>query len=75
MKNIGFSHAETEQILDILVAILNLGNIQFEEGKKGGGAIIKDESSEFVKIFEKHSGIKDMASKLLLFKVQDMMGE
>lgn len=32
MKNIGFSIVEIEQILDIIVAILNLGNIEFEEG-------------------------------------------
>ena len=33
MANIGFSASEIEQVEQILVAILNLGNIEFTEGK------------------------------------------
>ena len=69
MKNIGFSHADVEHILDVMVAILNLGNIKFEEGGKGGCAILKEGCEEFVKNFEKYAGIKDEAEKLLLTKV------
>ena len=31
MKNIGFTDSEIKQVIDVVVAILNLGNVRFEE--------------------------------------------
>ena len=36
MKNIGFSQSEIDQVLDVIVAILLIGNLQFEKFSKPG---------------------------------------
>lgn len=39
MSNIGFSNPEIEEVQQILVAIINMGNIQFLDGKQGSSSL------------------------------------
>jgi len=36
MKNIGFTQSEIDQVLDVIVAILLIGNLEFEKFSKPG---------------------------------------
>ena len=36
MKNVGFNEKEISSVIDIVVAILNLGNVVFKEDHKPG---------------------------------------
>ena len=54
MQNVGFNEEEIGQIIDVLVGILNLGNIEFDEvHKKGVGPCsqLSEKSLQFAKNF------------------------
>ena len=54
MQNVGFNEEEIDQIIDVLVGILNLGNIEFDEvHKKGVGPCsqLSAKSLQFAKSF------------------------
>jgi myosin heavy subunit len=60
MKTVGFSEQEIDEIQSVLVAILNLGNVKFDDAK-GGECKLLDDTSDFSAKFGNYLGIKDAA--------------
>ena len=80
MKNVGFTQQEISQILDIIVAILNLGNVDFVEGSVPGVgtcARIDPQTMHYATEFGKYMGLGDVGDveSLLTVKEQKMMNE
>lgn len=80
MQNINFSPELIEQAVNIVVAILNLGNITFEDrhqAGKGSCAAIKEESAEYVEQARELLGLEDQEQvrQLLCTKSQTMLDE
>jgi hypothetical protein len=80
MQNVGFNEEEIDQIIDVLVGVLNLGNIEFDEvHKKGVGPCsqLSAKSLQFAKNFGQYTGLKgpDEVEQLLTVKTKDMFGE
>ena len=46
MRNVGFTEEEINQIIDFIVAILNLGNVDFMETQKSGAGTCATISKE-----------------------------
>jgi myosin heavy subunit len=62
MKVLGFSNDEYNEIIDIVVAILNLGNIEFEEIYEegvGDRAQVTDDTYEYLEKAAKHFKVED----------------
>lgn len=80
MRNVGFTEAEISQVLDVIVAILNLGNVNFVEGSVpgvGNCARIDPQTLHFAKEAGKYMGLADIkdVENLLTVKEQQMMNE
>jgi len=74
MKNIGFQEKEISCVIDIVVAILNLGNVIFKEDHKPGVgpcAKITDETKRFAEEFGKLVGLNnnELVENLLTMKI------
>lgn len=62
MKVLGFSDDEYNEIIDIVVAILNLGNIEFEEIYEegvGDRAQVTNDTYEYLEKAAKHFNVED----------------
>jgi myosin heavy subunit len=62
MKVLGFTNDEYNEIIDLVVGILNLGNIQFGEeyiGGKGDHSFITSDSEKYLHEVSKLFGIED----------------
>lgn len=74
MKNIGFSNEEIDSVLDIVVAILLLGNLTFQKYSKPGVgdiSVISGETQYLVKDISKYLRIEpDALVRSLTTKVQ-----
>lgn len=57
MKTVGFNEKEIDEIQQILVAILNLGNVGFADANKGECKLDED-TAEFSSKFGNYIGIK-----------------
>jgi myosin heavy subunit len=60
MKTVGFSEQEIDEIQSVLVAILNLGNVKFDNATKGE-CKLDEGTSDFSAKFGNYLGIKDAA--------------
>lgn len=58
MKTVGFSEKEIDEMQQILVALLNLGNVEFADGNKGE-CKLDEETLEFTSKFGNYIGLKD----------------
>lgn len=75
MKTVGFSDLEIDQVQQILVGILNLGNVEFDEAGRSGSKLYEDDV--FAANFGTYLGLSgiDTVSQLLTMQCKNMMGE
>ena len=60
MKTVGFSEKEIDEIQSVLVAILNLGNVKFDDAKRGECKLNED-TLDFSSKFGNYLGITEAA--------------
>jgi myosin heavy subunit len=76
MKTVGFTEKEIDEMLQILTALLNLGNVEFADGSKGE-CKLDDDSAEFASKFGNYIGISDpnLVNSILTQKFKEAFGE
>ena len=76
MKTVGFSEQEIDELQQILVAILNLGNVEFADGNKGE-CKLDDDTAEFSSKFGNYIGLEDPqdVASVLTKKFKEAFGE